>query len=230
MAVSTQWRVYITANNGSSQYVGTTELEMTDTPGGASKCVGGSPIASSNHLSYPPADAFNGNKSDRGWVCEANQFNPSYIGYNFPSEIQIKEFRLYGTNTGWFAPGFDPKTFELQYFNGVSWTTVSSYSNETGWVSFEERVYEGDLSSPEVATKVTGKCVRGVSNLPAHREIYAYSMTDGTYIGFTETDSYGDFEIDLTGTTPVFLRIVDPDGIYSTEIRENIIPITVPEE
>lgn len=72
---------------------------------------------------------------------------------------------------------------------------------------------------------VTGKCVRGVANLPADREVYAYSMSDGTYRGYAETDEYGDFSVSVTGTSAVFLRIVDPEGIYSTEIRENIIPV-----
>lgn len=71
---------------------------------------------------------------------------------------------------------------------------------------------------------VVGKCVRGVADLPADRKIYAYSMSDGTYRGYAETDNYGDFELSVSGTTAVFLRIVDPNGIYSTEIRENIIP------
>lgn len=92
-----------------------------------------------------------------------------------------------------------------------------------------KRVYEGDLSAV-INSTVSGRCVRGAANLPAQREIYVYSMIDGEYRGYAETDQYGDFTANINGDTGVFLRIVDPDGIYSTEIRENIIPVVDSEE
>lgn len=230
MAESTQWRVYITDNNGHGSFTGTTEVVMSTEVGGATACVGGIPLSSSNHNSYPTADAFNGSTSDRGWVTLSGESAPSYIGYEFAAAVQIVEFRLYGNNAAFFGVGFDPKDFELQYFDGSVWVTVSSFTDETGWSSFEERIYEGDTSGPGITNVISGRCVRGVAQLPANRELYAYQMIDGEYCGYGETDVYGNFEFTVSTDNEIFLRVVDPEGIYSTEIRENITPTTIIEE
>lgn len=230
MAVSTQWRVYITQNNGNSSYTGIAELEMAEEEGGPNLYIGGTAIFRNQQLNNPARKAFDGIKSDNGWMTAQNQPRPTWIGYQFRSEVQIREFRIWFNGRGGNEA---PRDFELQYYddNTSEWVSVdgASYTGETGWTAYEERVYAGDLSSGLIYT-VRGRCVRGVANLPTHREIYAYSMFDGAYIGFAETDAYGDFTVNMYGTDAVFLRIVDPEGIYSTEIRENIIPIPNPEE
>lgn len=233
MALSTQWRVYITKNNGNVNYTGVAELEMAEEVDGPNLCAGGTAISATSHLTFPATNAFNGSKSTYGWVTIQGQPKPTWIGYQFASAVQIREFRIWSNEDGLAGGNDEPRDFELQYYddNTSEWVSVdgASYTGETGWTNYEERVYAGDLSTLEPST-VSGKCVRGVANLPAHREIYAYSMVDGSYIAFAETDAYGDFVVNMYGTDPVFLRIVDPEGIYSTEIRENIIPVLVPQE
>lgn len=233
MALSTQWRVYITKNNGNNNFTGVAELEMADEAAGPNLCTGGAVIYDTQDSSFPATSAFDGSKSTYGWLCLSANEEPTWIGYQFASAVQIREFRIWSNEDGLVGGNDEPQDFELQYYDddASQWVSVdgASYTGETGWTNYEERVFEGDLSVLESST-VSGKCVRGVANLPAHREIYAYSMLDGTYIGFAETDAYGDFVVNMYGTDPVFLRIVDPEGIYSTEIRENIIPIADPVE
>lgn len=233
MAVSTQWRVYITLNNGNSNFSGVAELEMAEEADGPNLCTGGTPLFSTQHSTYNSPRAFDGSKSTYGWLTNSGSRYPSFIGYQFSAPVQIREFRIW-SNEDCLAGGNDePQEFELQYYDddASEWVSVdgASYTGETGWTNYEERVYAGDLSVLNPSS-VSGKCVRGAANLPAHREIYAYSMLDGTYIGYAETDAYGNFTVNMYGTDAVFLRIVDPDGIYSTEIRENIIPIPDPVE
>jgi len=234
MAESTQWRVYITLNNGNASYSGVAELEMADVADGPNLCTGGTPLYSTQHGTYTASRAFDGNKAAYGWLTASGSARyPSYIGYQFASPVQIREFRIWSNEDGLAGGNDEPQDFVLQYYDddASDWVSVdgASYTGETGWTNYEERVYAGDLSVLTKAT-VSGKCVRGVANLPAHREIYAYSMLDGEYRGFAETDEYGNFSVSVLGTDTVFLRIVDPEGIYSTEIRENIIPIADPVE
>lgn len=234
MPQSTQWRVYITQNNGHTNFTGVAELEMAEEAAGPNLCSGGTPISSSSHPTYNEPLAFDGSKSTYGWITVSGQAKPSWIGYQFASPVQIREFRIWSNENSLTGGNDEPQDFVLQYFDddASDWVDVegASYTGETGWTNYEERVYEGDLSAPLTAT-VSGKCVRGAANLPANREIYVYSMVDGEYRGYAETDQYGDFTAYINGDTEVFLRIVDPEGIYSTEIRENITPvINVPEE
>lgn len=223
MAESTQWRVYITANNGDTQYSGLAELEMAEEEGGDNICSGGTILFSSEHGSFDSPLAFDGSKSTYGWITNTGLPTPSYIGYEFASPVQIKEFRIWNNDEpALTGPGSSLRDFVLQYHDGTDWVdTEAVYTNETGWTPYELRTYVGDLSGSTYRA-IIGRCVRGVSQLPAHRELYAYSMLDGEYCGYGETDEYGNFEFTVSIDTEVFLRIVDPEGIYSTEIRENI--------
>lgn len=233
MAVSTQWRVYITQNNGNAKYTGVAELEMAEEAAGPNLCSGGTAIYDTQNGSFPATTAFDGSKSTYGWLCNPGSEEPTWIGYQFPSAVQIREFRIWSNEDRLAGGNDEPQDFELQYYDddASEWVTPdgASYTGETGWTNYEERVYEGDLSAA-INSTVSGRCVRGAANLPAQREIYVYSMIDGEYRGYAETDQYGDFTANINGDTGVFLRIVDPDGIYSTEIRENIIPVVDSEE
>lgn len=75
---------------------------------------------------------------------------------------------------------------------------------------------------------VSGTCYEGKANHPASRTIYAYNQISGEVIGFTTTNQFGIFSINVPNGDLVFLRIVDPSGIYTTEIRENITPTIIP--
>lgn len=224
MAESTQWRVYITANGGQENYTGVAELEMAEEAGGDNICSGGTILFSSEHGSYNSPLAFDGSKSTYGWITASGQSAPCFIGYEFPTPVQIKEFRIWANDPGLGGVGSTPRDFVLQYHDGDDWVdTEAVYADETSWTKYELRTYVGDLSAG-VQYTVSGRCVRGVAQLPAQRELYAYSMLDGEYCGYGETDEYGNFEFAVSTDNEIFLRVVDPEGIYSTEIRENITP------
>lgn len=227
MAESTQWRVYITANNGQANFTGVAELEMAEEEGGDNICSGGTILFSSEHGSFNSPLAFDGNKAAYGWITASGQKAPCFIGYEFASPVQIQEFRIWANEAGLAGVGSNPRDFTLQYHDGDAWVdTEAVYINETGWSNYELRTYVGDLSASTYST-VSGRCVRGVAQLPAQRELYAYRMLDGEYCGYGETDEYGNFEFTVTTDLEIFLRVVDPEGIYSTEIRENITPTAV---
>lgn len=229
MPTSMHWRLYISANNGNGSFTSLTELEMSDEIGGANICSGGTPSASSSFstAAYNVSKLFDGIKNAFGWISASGAARaPCWVAYEFLTPVQIKEFRIWSSPNGLTGGNDEPQDFSLQYYddNLLIWVDApgASYTGEVGWTDYETRTYAGDLSI-DTPFYISGVCKRGVSGLPAQREIYAYTM-GGQYIGFTITNQYGEFELGVTSPASSFIRVVDPTGIYSTEIRENIIP------
>lgn len=224
MAESTQWRLNITDNVSSSNITGAVELEFYDAVGSINTlAVGGSASSSTTNGPYTADRAFDGIKNTHGWYT-ANNTPSGWIQYTFATPVSVAEIELTVPSNEFGAP-LQPKDFQIQYFDGSSWITESEYYDIVDWSgNIESRRF---LVGSPLINVISGRCVRGSANLPAYREIFVYNMVDGEYLGYTETDQYGDFTINVSINTAVFLRIVDPDGIYSTEIRENLIPLVV---
>lgn len=234
MALSTQWRVYITDNHGSASYTGLAELEMADAVAGANLCTGGTPISSSSHGSYGEERAFNGlhtNPGDYGWITSGSGATrlPSWIGYQFATAVQIREFRIWSNEDGLTGGNDDPRDFVLQYYDDqlADWvSTDASYTNEPAWTNYEQRTYVGDITTP---TKyyVSGKTTRG-NNVPCQRNLFFYDQLNGGLVGTGTSDPItGDFTIEVDTPNAVYARAVDSEGLYNSVIRENLIPDVV---
>lgn len=225
---STQWRVYITANNGNNSYTGLAELEMASEPGGANLCTGGTPIASSQHSTYHKGKAFDGNKNAYGWITQSGSEIPAYIGYTFSESVTIAEFRIWSDNPGLAGAGAELKDFVLQYHDGTDWVSVedASYTGETGWGSYEQRTYAG--FQPKSFYRVTGKVVTGENTPAIGRNVFAHNQDTFAIIGSGVTDQFGNFQVDATENATIMIRVVDPNGIYNTVVRENLIPVEIP--
>lgn len=122
------WRINISASNN---HASVTEIEMASEVGGADLCSGGTIIASGT---YPASDcntvyAFDDVTS--GGNCWASNVSTSgWIGYSFASPVSIAAVRI------WARVSFSqsPKDFSIQYSDdGVTYTTVKSYTNLTSW-------------------------------------------------------------------------------------------------
>ncbi len=229
MAVSNQWRVYITANNGNGTFTGVAELEMASEPGGIDLCEGGTPISSSDHGTFGKDRAFDGilNSTTFGWITLSGQIAPAWIGYEFASPVQIQEFRIFSNEDGLAGGNDEPRDFVLQYFDGSVWVDVdgASYTGEVSWTNYEERVFVGDLSIL-ANFWVSGKTTVDSFNVPRSMLIYCHDMVSGEMVASGVSDPItGDFQIDCEQDAPVFIRAVDPEGIYNTIISENVTPL-----
>ncbi len=229
MPLADQWRVFISANNGATNFTGVAELEMAGEPGGVDLCEGGTPISSSDHGTFGKDRAFDGilSSATYGWITASGQHTPAWIGYQFAAPVQIQEFRIFSNEDGLGGGNDEPRDFVLQYFDGSDWVDVSgaSYTGETGWTNYEERVFVGDISSI-VPFLATGKTTVGSFNVPTSKNIYCHNMVTGELVGSGVSDPItGDFSVDCGSTDPVFIRAVDPNGIYNTVVVDNVIPI-----
>jgi len=77
------------------------------------------------------------------WISETFE-TPAWIAYNFGSNRVVNRYTI--TNTNGSLTSRAPKDFSLQGWNGSSWVTVDSRTNQTGWVSGTARSY--DVASP----------------------------------------------------------------------------------
>ena len=82
------------------------------------------------------------------WISQTWE-TPAWIAYDFGTSTTITHYSI--TNTNGSLTSRAPKDFQLQGWNGISWTTVDARANETNWSSGIQRTYE--VSTPGSYTK-----------------------------------------------------------------------------
>lgn len=138
---STKWRLYITATSGSS-YANIAEFGMHESVGGANVCTGGTATASSSYDSSSlPANAFDADSSTLWANLSAV---PQWLQYEFGAAKTIVEYTVQKALIGVGMA----QDWDLQYYDGATWQTVDSQSNQVGWTAGEVRTYVACLSVP----------------------------------------------------------------------------------
>jgi len=136
---SDRWRIYVDAFNGSTSYGQISEIQLRISVSGADQCSGGTPSASSErNASYAADKAFDDSQYNM-WNTSFGQVTNQWVEYQFASVKDIVEYTLQSNTSGfstWMA-----KDFHLQYYNGTSWVTVDTRTDETGWGQYETRTY-----------------------------------------------------------------------------------------
>lgn len=85
----------------------------------------------------------NPSPSSSAWISEVWE-TPAWIQYNFGTNKRVTKYTI--TNTNGTLTSRAPKDFQLRGWNGSSWVTVDTRTNQTGWVSGTPRTYT--VSSP----------------------------------------------------------------------------------
>ena len=89
--------------------------------------------------SYQAWEAFDASTAySSSWLSELWE-TPAWIGYNFGSDRLVTQYQLRNSNGSLTSRA--PKDWTLQGWNGSSWVTVDTRTNQTGWVSGTPRTY-----------------------------------------------------------------------------------------
>lgn len=222
---ATFWRIYILDNNGGG-YTAITEVDMYEKLGGPDLCqpdVEGTPSAKSTHWNHDMLNAFDDVKtSNAGWLTF--DVADTWIQFEFFEPKRIVQFELTVSTTLDRAP----KTFWMEYSNdGVNWTKLNEFT-VTDWVGLEPRKFLTGI--PPISHRVTGRVVNNRGLGIEGRLIYVHSGNDHSILGTGYTDRIGMFSVDIPYTPGAMIRVVDPDQLYNTEVRENIIPVEIPSD
>lgn len=154
--VNNWWRLKITANNGSTQYVTALEIEMATAPGGVNLCTLGAAFATSYvNSSNAPSGAFDGDKDPSGtgahalnkWTSTVSPSvaSPQCIGYHFATTDKVNSVRLWGCITAQTAMA--PKDFVVQSSTDSTtgldgtWTDEWAVTGQTAWAAGEVRTF-----------------------------------------------------------------------------------------
>lgn len=86
--------------------------------------------------SYAGWKAFDGTGSM--WLSETWE-TPAWIGYNFDAAKKVDRYTIRYTNGSITSRA--PKNFELRGYNGSTWTTVDTRTNQVNWQGSETRSY-----------------------------------------------------------------------------------------
>lgn len=82
------------------------------------------------------------------WISQVWE-TPAWIAYDFGVNTRIDRYQIRNTNGTLTSRA--PKDFKLQGWNGGSWVTVDTRTNQTGWVSGSPRTYI--VASPSYYSK-----------------------------------------------------------------------------
>lgn len=110
-------------------------LDQVPTLSGSTSAVTASGQYSS---SYAPWKAFDSSTTGSIWISEVWE-TPAWIAYDFGTSKWITRYRI--THTNGSLTSRAPKDWQFQGWNGSSWVTIDTRSNETGWSSGETRTY-----------------------------------------------------------------------------------------
>lgn len=185
------FRLLITSNNGSSQYVTVAELSCFDVIGGVGSdlCSGGTASADSfANTSNIPRFAFDDNLTNK-WtshVTPPTPESPHWIQYQFPTNIDlIKSYSLVGCISG--QETFAPRDWLAQISDdGSTWETIQSITNETGWAGGESRNFNIENIFISGNTKVNSNNTQCLLRL--------YNRTTGELVSETQSDNItGDY-------------------------------------
>jgi len=167
MASSTKWRLAnITTVDGTTAAIG--EIEMRATTGGADQCTGGTASASDYLLSsatYAPDKAFDNDAVGTFW--HSHSIYPAYIQYDFGSSVVVTEVsiaRRYASTGDVQAPS----AFDVQYWNGSSWTTAWSVTGQGSWTGSigETRVFTQPVTGYTLTAAVGSYAITGTAAAP----------------------------------------------------------------
>jgi hypothetical protein len=119
------WRLYITANSGST-YSSCSAITMTSTYGGSNLSTGGTALSSSNYDGETAANCFAGSSQ---WTS-GESGPPSWIGYEFASPVTISNV-VWTPRSGYLQRA--PTAYSLEYSDdGTSWS-AAVWSGTTAW-------------------------------------------------------------------------------------------------
>lgn len=140
------YRLKLASNNGGGTIVGTHELGLRESLGGASVAVGAGGLATASRADLAPAMAFDGSAaSGNGWAdTSANAVNTKWLMYDFGSanSANVVQYTVASYPTSSSTAARSPNSWTLQASNDlITWDDLDTVSGETGWTLTEERVF-----------------------------------------------------------------------------------------
>jgi hypothetical protein len=136
------------ASPGAATSIG--ELEFAASPGGATLCVGGTPICSSAQLLNPAASAFNGSTSGQWGPQPSTNCLGEWLGYQFPSPVNPAEVRIWHRSD--VNRGESPTAFIVRSSDdGVTWKPRKLFVGFGVWTSLGEIKTFSMVGATEIA-------------------------------------------------------------------------------
>lgn len=136
MTTSTKWRINVTANNGSTAYLGVSELQFRTVPGTPEPFAGGTFTASSEDYLDNALEAIDGD-STTYWSTQFNTLT-GWLQYEYASAVEILSYALGSIDS---AATKAPKDWTLEYWDGSAWQVADTRSGQS-WTNSTSEVRE----------------------------------------------------------------------------------------
>ena len=183
---------------------------------------GGSITSSTSHASYPAYKAFDNDLTAAGrWLAEQSQLPNIFVRYDFGSPVKIDSYHITSQHIDFDQRS--PKTWQLLGSNDdLNWSIVSSESNQTNWMAFEQRAYHVSNSGnfrfyKLVVSEATGSNdYLGIAEIEFFQEPQISSVFTLESNGTLKTATVFDFESKIT-TYSINVKVRDEHNASMTE-------------
>jgi hypothetical protein len=156
------WRVNITASVTNQGGCGLCRVQFRTTANVDNYASGGTILFSSEIQSYgfwSAMAAFESSPAHYWNWAVAYPNHIGWIGYHFPTPIDVVQLHIEGMQTDSNDLWENPKNFTLDWSNdGIAWTPVTAVYNQTGWVNLEQRDFTNNHESicvPDTASLIS---------------------------------------------------------------------------
>lgn len=157
--------------------------------------VGGTASAESTFLTFVPANAFDGNTSTR-WVSSAT---PAWLEYDRGSGNGVisTSYSISCGPSGSASTADMPKNWTIEGYNGSSWDTLATVTNEAAWSLGETRLYTFTNTTSYEKYRIDITLQQGGGNEIEVGELRFYAAgtgygTNGFVLNFSDTSNFGD--------------------------------------
>lgn len=197
------WKIYGSASSTGNICYG--ELTFATTVGGAQAATGGYFLAGSAYNNtFHPYRAFDGVINGMAHHLNGIATNRTFVGYIFPSGIEIAELRITSDTAGGYTN--TPTSFEIfSSWDGINWESRLVVTGEPAWTAGITRAYSiSPLSSPIMTDFSSQK----------------YTMTPGR-ISLLQIQK-GSIDLIMKDVDESFIELSDSIGTYSGKNYKNI--------
>ncbi len=123
------WRIFIQTNNGDSQYITLSEVQLRGTLGGADLTTSSTPVLASS-ASSAAANLLDGNLTNV-WATSPNSVTNQWVRFDMGTPTTLAQVAMYPQST---FLNRAPKDFIIQGSDdGTNFTDVKTFTNVTGW-------------------------------------------------------------------------------------------------
>lgn len=222
MALFDTFRLLIEENNGHSNYLVLAEFEIL--VGGVDITTGATATANSVVTSNTPNKTIDNNKNSH--LTSRMSEAPILLQVVLLQAVDVNTIDSYSIQ-GWYygsQASYAAKAFKFQFYDGTSWVTLNSQTEQTGWAKYEVRNYP---ITPPTFYEISATITESLS--ASEFNVRAYDFSTGNLVAETlSSDNTYTLAVGTKNLAAIVTCVADEGNVWLANtvyaLNDKIIP------